>query len=131
MAGGTNLESLVTNVIDCGLRIHRHLGPGLLESVYERLLADGLEQQGILVVRQHPVDFCFEGKQFVDGFRADLFVENQLVIEIKSVERLAPVHSRQLLTYLRLMEQPLGLLLNFGGATFKEGIKRVVNNYAP
>lgn len=125
----TDIEDLAAQAIDCGFHIHRDLGPGLLESVYEQILAASLLRSGLKVERQKPVHFAFDGMQFNDGFRIDLLVEDQLIIEIKSVEALSKVHGKQMLTYLRLMQQPVGLLMNFGGATFKEGIRRVVNNH--
>jgi len=112
----------------------RDLGAGLLESVYEAILAASLRKNALKVERQKPIAIEYEGLRLAEGFRADLLVEDQLIIEIKSLERLAPVHGKQLLTYLRLSKQPLGLLMNFGGETFREGIKRVVNdhkNFAP
>jgi GxxExxY protein len=123
-----DLEAMAADTIDAALLIHRQLGPGLLESVYELLLAAELTQRGHQVLRQQPVDFSFNGMQFNAAFRVDLLVGSRLVIEVKSVDRLAGVHARQLLTYLRLMQQPLGLLVNFGGETLKEGLKRVVNS---
>ncbi len=118
-------------VLDVALRLHRDLGPGLLESVYEALLAKRLEDMGVMVERQKAISAEFETIRFEAAFRADLVVEGSLLVEIKSVERLMPLHAKQLLTYLRLMKQPVGLLLNFGGATLKEGVQRVVNNYQP
>ena len=109
--------------------IHIDIGPGLLESVYEQLLANRLNQQGYKVDRQQSVGTKIDGLDFPDAFRFDLLVADRLLIEIKSVERLAPVHAKQTLTYLRLMNLPLGLLINFGGITLKDGLKRVANNY--
>ena len=111
--------------------IHRNLGPGLLESVYETVLAGTLQRQGLKIDRQKPVDIQYDGLRFPAAFRMDLLVEDVLVIEIKSVERLAALHAKQLLTYLRLSDLSLGLLLNFSGETMKEGIRRVVNNHKP
>lgn len=125
-----DLEELARTAVDCGFRIHKELGPGLLESVYEAILANSLERRGLFVERQKPLPISFEGVQLNEGYRVDLLVERMLIIEIKSVERLASVHGKQLLTYLRLAQQPLGLLMNFGGETFKEGVRRVANNYA-
>jgi GxxExxY protein len=125
-----NLEELAKSAVDCGFHIHKALGPGLLESVYEAILADGLIRAGLSVERQKPLPISFEGVQLNEGYRVDLLVEERLIIEIKSVERLVPVHGKQLLTYLRLAQQPLGLLMNFGAETFKEGVQRVANNYA-
>ena len=124
-----DVEELAALAIDCGLRIHRELGPGLLESVYESVLAASLERHGAVVERQMPVSFAFEGLVFANAFRIDLLVDEALIIEVKSTEMIAKVHGKQLLTYLRLSHRPLGLLLNFGAATFKEGIRRVVNHH--
>ncbi len=126
-----DIERICSDVIDVALRLHRDLGPGLLESVYEAVLAGKLASMGYRVVRQRSVDIEFEGLRFEAAFRIDLLIEEQLLIEVKSVERLHPAHLKQVLTYLRLTKQPLGLLLNFGGATLKEGIRRVVNDYKP
>ena len=115
--------------MDQCIRIHRELGPGLLESVYELVLAAALERQGIRVDRQKPIDIRFDGLTLPGAFRLDLLVDRRLVIEIKSVERLSNLHAKQLLTYLRLIDQPVGLLLNFSGETMKEGIRRIVNNH--
>src|SRR4051812_1030336 len=124
-----DIDAITGDVIDVALRLHRDLGPGLLESVYELVLAAKLEDIGYAVVRQSPVDIDFEGLHFDAAFRVDLLVDSRLIVEIKSVERLMPVHGKQLLTYLRLMKQPVGLLINFGGETLKEGLRRVVNNH--
>ncbi|MCL6251843.1 GxxExxY protein [Altererythrobacter sp. KTW20L] len=116
-------------VVDNSIRIHRDLGPGLLESVYETVLVGSLQRQGMKVDRQLPVAIQFDGMVFDCAFKMDLLVDDQLVIEIKSVERLANLHAKQLLTYLRLAGRTVGLLLNFSGETMKEGIRRVVNNH--
>ena len=126
----TDLETLTSVVIDTALSVHIDVGPGLLESVYEQLLANRLRLQGLTVDCQLPVGAKIDGLDFPDAFRIDLLIEGKLLIEIKSVEKLAPIHAKQTLTYLRLMQLPLGLLINFGGITLKEGIKRVVNNYS-
>jgi GxxExxY protein len=123
------LESLATIAVDCGFKLHQRLGPGLLESVYEALMAESLARRGLFVERQKPIPIQFDGVTLNEGFRADLLIEGVLLLELKSVERLAPVHGKQVLTYLRLMDLPLGLLMNFGAATFREGIKRVANNH--
>lgn len=125
-----DLEDIARIAVDCGFRLHRDLGPGLLESVYEAVLARLLAERGLHVERQKPIAFRYAGLEFNEGLRADLLVESRLIIELKSVEQLAPVHAKQLLTYLRLSGQPLGLLMNFGAATFKEGLKRIVNGHA-
>ena len=124
-----DLERAAADVIDVSLQMHRDLGPGLLESVYEAVLATKLGALGYQVQRQVPVSFSFEGLDFEGGFRADLVVGGSLLVEIKSVERLNAAHAKQLLTYLRFAEQPLGLLINFGGAMLKEGLRRIVNGH--
>jgi len=124
-----NVEEMSAIVVDAAFHLHRDLGPGLLESVYEVVLAKILRDRGLAVERQKPVPIEFAGLSFDEGFRADLVVEGCLVIELKSVEKISPVHGKQLLTYLRLMHLPLGLLINFGAPIFKEGIRRIVNNH--
>lgn len=114
-----------------GIQTHRDLGPGLLESVYEAVLARALEKRGLRVRRQVTVRFECDGLIFDEGFRADLLVAEEVIVELKSVKRPAPVHSKQLLTYLRLMDKRVGLLINFGGNTLKEGLHRVVNDLDP
>jgi GxxExxY protein len=103
------------------------LGPGLLESVYEIVLARALASRGFRVERQKPIDFEYDGIIFEDSFRVDLLIDERVIVEVKSVGKLAPVHGKQVLTYLRLMHLPVGLLINFGGATLKEGLLRIVN----
>ena len=125
------LDDITGVIVDASLRIHRDLGPGLLESVYEALLAGALQRRGLVVERQIPLRFEYDGIAFDEGFRADLLVEHRVIVELKSVERLAPVHGRQLLTYLRLANLQVGLLVNFGSATLKEGLHRVVNDLPP
>ncbi|MFM9862967.1 MAG: GxxExxY protein [Micropepsaceae bacterium] len=124
-----DIETIAREVVDCAFAIHRDLGPGLLESVYEAVLAKMLEERGLHVVRQKPISFTYAGLNFDEGFKLDLLVDGKLVVELKSVERTAPVHPKQVLTHLRLMGLPLGLLINFGAATFKDGVQRVVNNH--
>jgi iron complex transport system substrate-binding protein len=123
------LEDLAKLSVDRGFRLHRDLGPGLLESVYETLMFESLRRDGLHVVRQQPVAVHYDGILIEDGFRFDLLVEGKLLIEIKSTERHASVHAKQLLTYLRLMNLRLGLLMNFGLATFKDGARRLINDY--
>ena len=125
--GVIDVEALASEAIDCGLKLHQRLGPGLYESVYETLLVESLTRRGLAVERQKPISFEFDGIKLVDAFRADVLIEGELLIELKSVERVAPVHLKQLLTYLRLIDLPLGLLMNFGDETFRAGLKRVVN----
>ena len=124
-----NIEKLATVAVDCGYHLHREIGPGLLESVYELLLCESLIERGLKVERQVSVPIKFKGIVIDNAFRADIIVERTLVIELKSTETHAPVHAKQLLTYIRLLDMPLGLLMNFGAATFKEGIKRLANQY--
>ncbi len=128
---GRELEHLAMVAVDCGFRIHKELGPGLLETVYDRLLAKSIERRGLKIDRQKPVEIRFDGLVIKDAFRYDLLVEDKLLIELKSSENMMPVHGKQLLTYLRLMHLPLGLLMNFGAPTFKMGLRRIVNNYSP
>ena len=125
-----NVEEASTVVVDVAYHLHRDLGPGLLESVYEAILATLLEDRGLSVKRQVPVPIQFRGVRLDEGFRCDLLVEETLIVELKSVETLAPVHAKQVLTYLRLLHQPVGLLINFGAATFKEGVRRIVNSHS-
>jgi GxxExxY protein len=126
-----DIDEITGVTVDAALKIHRGLGPGLLESVYEVVLARELIRRGLQVERQRAVSFEFDGMLFADGLRVDLLVGGCVVVELKSVERFAPVHAKQLLTYLRLMNLPVGLLINFGAATLKEGLKRVVNDHKP
>lgn len=114
-------------VVDAAYHIHRRLGPGLLESVYEVILAYALRSRELNVERQKPVPIVFDGMKFDEGFRADLIVEDKVIVELKSVENIAPVHKKQLLTYLRLADKRLGLLINFGASLIKDGIFRVAN----
>lgn len=121
------LDDITGAVVDSAMKIHKELGPGLLESVYEAVLARALEGRGFQVERQRPISFEYDGMVFEEGFRVDLLVDERVIVEIKSVEKLAPVHSKQLLTYLRLMNLPVGLLINFSGGTLREGLQRIVN----
>lgn len=123
------LEEIARLAIDCGFRVHKETGPGLLESVYEVLLAESLKERGLAVQRQVPVAIRYNGVVVDNAFRLDLFVENALIIELKSTERNSALYPKQVLTYLRLMQLPLGLLMNFGQETFKQGVMRVVNNH--
>lgn len=124
-----DVDEISGDVVDVALRLHRDLGPGLLESVYEMVLAAKPVEKGYRVERQKPVDIEFEGLEFNAAFRIDLVVDDRLPVEIKSVDRLNGAHAKQLLTYLRLTKQPVGLLINFGGETLKEGLRRLVNNH--
>jgi iron complex transport system substrate-binding protein len=126
-----DIDQISGDVLDAAYRLHRDIGPGLLESVYEAILAAKLAAMGYRVERQRPADIEYEGLRFDGAFRIDLLIDERLIVEIKSVERLTPVHAKQLLTYLRLTRQPVGLLINFAGATLKEGVRRIVNDHRP
>lgn len=125
------LDDITGAIVDAAVRIHRDLGPGLLESVYEAVLARALVNRGLPVERQHVIRFEYDGMVFDEGLRIDLLVDTQVVVEVKSVERVARVHSKQVLTYLRLTHNPVGLLINFGAATLVEGLHRIVNRLPP
>lgn len=120
-------NEIAAQIVDAAFKIHTRLGPGLLESVYEVLLAHELQKRGLHVVRQMPIPIIYEGVKFDEGFRADLIVEGKVIVELKSVETVAPVHKKQVLTHLRLMNLKLGLLINFGDEFIKSGISRIVN----
>jgi GxxExxY protein len=116
-----------TIIVDCALDLHRNLGPGLLETVYEVTLARALERRGLAVQRQVAVPIEYQGETFSEGFRADLIVGDLVIVELKSIERVTPAHKKQLLTYLRLTGFKLGYLLNFGEALMRDGITRTIN----
>jgi GxxExxY protein len=118
-------------VVDTAYRLHTRIGPGLMENVYEALLAGMLAERGLQVERQKPVSFSIDGIHFKDGFRVDLLVEQHVVVELKAIDKLAPIHARQLLGYLRLMDLQVGLLINFGEISLKNGLRRIVNRYRP
>ncbi len=124
-----DVDAISSDVIGEAIKIHRELGSGLLESVYEIVLSAALVRMGYKVSRQVPIDIEYDGLKIGAAFRVDILVEGILVVEIKAVEQLGKVHAKQLLTYLRLMKQPLGLILNFSGLTMKEGIRRLVNDH--
>lgn len=115
-------------IVDVAYQIHMRLGPGLLESVYEAVMLYEIRKRGLQVDAQVPIPVVWETVKLEVGFRADLIVERKVVVELKSVEQIAPVHKKQLLTYLRLADCKLGLLINFGAELIKNGISRVVNN---
>jgi GxxExxY protein len=125
------LDDITGEIVDAALRIHRNPGPRLLESVYETLLAHELRRRGLHVDRQRLIELSFDGVDSEKAFRADLLVQERVIVEVKSVDCFAPVHAMQLLTYLRLSNLSVGLLLNFGAARMKDGIRRVVNDYTP
>ena len=116
-----------TVIVDCAVKLHQDLGPGLLETVYEVTLAHKLKARGLSVERQVAVAISYDGQQFDEGFRADLIIERKVIGELKSVERVHPAHKKQLLTYLKLTGLKLGYLLNFGEVLMKDGITRAIN----
>lgn len=118
-------EDLTHRIIAAAIEVHRHMGPGLLESAYEECLCHELELCGIRFERQKPVPLSYKGLRLENSYRIDLLVEGAVIVEIKTVERLLPVHEAQLLTYLRLSGTKLGLLINFNAALIKDGIKRL------
>ena len=114
-------------VVDCAVKAHMRLGPGLLESVYEVVMAYELQNRGLLVQRQLPIPITYDNIQFTDAFRADLVIDDKVILELKSVERVTKADKKQLLTYLRLSDRKVGYLLNFGQALMKDGISRIIN----
>jgi iron complex transport system substrate-binding protein len=122
------LNELTGIIIASAIDIHRELGPGLLESVYQRVLVDALRRKGLDVQSQIPVQFVYDDIQFDDGLRLDLFVEGRVIVELKSIEKVSVIHKKQVLTYLRLTNAPVALLINFGQLRLKDGIHRLINN---
>ena len=120
-------NEIATQVVDAAYRLHVQLGPGLFESVYEVVLAHELKKRGLHVERQVPIPIQYDSITFDEGFRADMIVEDKVILELKSVEEVSRVHKKQLLTYLRVADKRLGLLINFGAELIKDGISRVVN----
>jgi len=114
-------------VVDLAIKIHKDLGPGLLETVYEVILVDKLKEKGLSVERQVPIPIEYEGIKFNEGFKADIVLDSKVILELKSVESVSKVHKKQTLTYLRLTGCRLGFLLNFGEALMKNGISRIIN----
>lgn len=128
MKAVSSINDITAAVIDSACKVHTKVGPGLLESVYEAILANDLKRRGLHVERQKPFPIYWEGELLPEEFRVDLLIDNQVIVELKSTETMHPVHPKQLLTYLRLSGLPVGLLLNFGQARMKEGIKRIAND---
>jgi GxxExxY protein len=124
-----NVEELTAIAIDCGFKVHRDLGPGMLESAYESVLAHLLVKRGLSVERQKVIPILYEGLIVEQGFRADLIIEGLLLIELKTVERLSPLHARQVTTYLKFSGLHVGLLMNFSCEKFTDGLKRLVYNH--
>ncbi len=125
-AGGLNL--LTEKIIGCAIEVHKGIGPGLLESAYEECLCFELSQAGLLFERQVPLPVSYKGVKLDCGYRLDIVVEKRVILEIKAVERIAPIHEAQLLSYLRMLDKRIGLILNFHTAVLKQGIKRIVND---
>jgi GxxExxY protein len=126
-----NLNEISSRIVKAAFIVHTELGPGLLETVYKVLLAEILREDGLIVQREVPIPIRVRGKVFDEGFRADLIVEQCMIVEAKSVEQLARIHAKQLITHLRLSGLKLGLLINFGGEFLKGNIKRIVNGSVP
>ena len=120
-------NEIATQIVDAAYKVHTTFGPGLLESVYEAVTSEELSRRGLRVVRQQAIPLDYENVHLDIGFRADMIVEGKVIVEIKAVENIAPVHRKQLLTYLRLAGKRLGLLINFDTELIKDGISRVVN----
>jgi GxxExxY protein len=123
-----NHNEITGAIVDTSLFVHRELGPGLLESVYRKVLAHELRKRGFQVLQEHPIPVIWDDVRLDLGFRADLLINGMVIVETKSVESVAPVHKKQLLTYLRIMDKRVGLLINFNVVLLKDGISRVVNN---
>jgi GxxExxY protein len=124
-----DIDEITGIIVDAAYKIHVGLGPGLLESVYEVVLTRELEKRGLVVETQKEIPFEYDGIRFDVGLRLDLLVDGRVVVELKSAEKNIPVYGKQVLTYLRLLHLPVGLLINFGCTTLKEGLQRVVNDY--
>jgi len=120
-------NEIASVIVDTAFRIHSDLGPGLFESVYERILQSELEKRGLRVSRQHPIPIVYGGLHLEAGFRCDLLVEDKVIVEIKSIDAIHPVHKKQVLTYLKFSDKRLGLLINFNVGLIKDGITRLVN----
>ena len=125
------LDDITSAIIREAMQIHRRLGPGLLESVYDSILSRALVRRGLRVQSQEPVRFEYDGISYPNAFRPDLIVNERVIVEVKSVEKVSAVHKKQLLTYLRIMQLPVGLLINFGDETLRQGLVRMVNKLEP
>jgi GxxExxY protein len=129
MTDKVQIDRITSTIIGAAIEVHRSLGPGLLESAYEACLVYELTERGLIVEQQKPVPLAYKQVHLDCGYRLDLLVEEQVVVEIKSVERLLPIHQAQLLSYLRLSRNMVGLLINFNTQVLKSGIVRVINGY--
>lgn len=123
-----DIEQLCSLIVDCGFKLHKDIGPGLLESAYETMLAAKLASLGLKIDRQMPINLFYDGIAIPNAFRLDLLVDDRVVIEIKSTETALPVHAKQVITYLRLMGLTHGFVMNFGAPTFKDGVRRLLND---
>jgi len=126
-----DIDEITGIIVDSAYKIHVGLGPGLLESVYQTLLAQVLERRGLVVEQEKVISFEFDGIRFDQGLRVDLLVDQKVVVELKSTERNIPLYAKQVMTYIRLLNLPVGLLINFGTYNFKDGVQRVVNGHSP
>ncbi len=129
MSERNELDAITRSIIGAAIDVHKALGPGLLESVYEACLTFELSERGVKVVRQRGVPVTYKQLTLDTGFRLDLLIEDSVIVEIKAVDKLLPIHHSQLLTYLKLSELKVGLLINFNVNVLRTGIQRVVNNY--
>jgi GxxExxY protein len=120
-------NEITGQIVDAAYRVHTVLGPGLLESVYEEVLAHDLPKRGLTVVQQQSIPVVYEETRLETGFRADLIIEDRVIVEVKSITEIAPIHKKQLLTYLRLADKRVGLLINFNVFLIRDGITRIVN----
>jgi iron complex transport system substrate-binding protein len=123
------VEEVAAIAVNTGLNLHKDVGPGLLESAYQQIYAHALRKQGLFVEEQTAIALHYDGLVIEQGFRADIIIEKKLLIELKSVEKLLPVHRMQVVTYLRFLELPIGLLMNFSAERFRDGLMRIVNNH--
>ncbi len=126
-----DIEEMATLAVDAAFSVHKELGPGLLETAYEACFAHELELRGVKYQRQLPVPLNYKGKLIEVGFRADVIIEQRLLIELKAVETIIPVHHAQVITYLKILRLPLGLLINFNEVLIKDGIHRILNLHLP
>jgi GxxExxY protein len=122
------IEHICSLIVDAAFKLHKDIGSGLLESAYEAILAAKLENSGLIVDRQVPIDIEYDGVRLPSAFRVDLLIEKRIILEIKSVEKALPVHAKQVITYLRLTNLTHGFVINFGTPMFKDGIKRLLND---
>ena len=129
VVNASDLKGTTGTIVDAAFKLHVGLGPGLLESVYQSILARDLARRGLRVETERVIAFEYDGMRFDSGLRVDMLIEHSIVVELKSVEQLSPVHPKQLLTYLRLLRLPVGLLINFGAPRLRDGIRRIANGY--